>query len=105
MRTQFLGTREDPYVQLNGVHSDFLVLNPVDTYYLCAANVIMCFQVVVTLSLRSVLVKFNGDLKHNMENASGEQLTEKLQQTMQTHARLFRLVKSVDGILAVGTRS
>lgn len=61
----------------------------------------MCFQVVVTLSLRSVFVRFNRELKRTMENTNGEQLAEDLRQTMQTHARLLRLVRNVDDILAV----
>ncbi|KAH7706506.1 hypothetical protein AAVH_26271 [Aphelenchoides avenae] len=38
-----------------------------------------------------------------MENTNGEQLAEDLRQTMQTHARLLRLVRNVDDILATHT--
>ncbi|KAH7709872.1 hypothetical protein AAVH_22867, partial [Aphelenchoides avenae] len=89
--------------KLDGVYSAFLILNPMETYYICAADIIMCFQVVTTLSVKSVFVHFNKNVKRLSLEQASEETPIKLRTLMQTQVRLFGLLKAVDDILGLHT--
>ncbi|KAH7695314.1 CRE-GUR-5 protein, partial [Aphelenchoides avenae] len=84
---------------LYGFKNGFIISVLIVSYRVFASAAVSCFQVVVTLSLRIVVRRFNKHLSNvKSEKTDGKELAQELRYKMQTHMDLSIIVSKCDRI-------